>query len=308
MLKKFIYLLFLIPCVCWAQKNIVLVVPFAAGGPTDSVARILQQSLIEELGKPVVIEYRPGAGGDIGSAYVANWSRDETVLLLQSTAFATNQALGTPTWNRSALVPLGYLGTVSMMLVVGNKSKLTEFAEWRQLSPDKTISWGSAGVGSISHIYGELFKSKLQKNLLHVPYKGQSQSMSDLIAGVIDSAFVFSNTAEPFVKNQQVVAVAVGSANRVASLPNVPTFRELGVTGMDYYNWFILLTNQNTSIKERETIQKVLSKILSRPGTIKTFQKSGLDVNYRNIDQSFVLKEVHRYQELIKTINLKVDQ
>jgi len=185
---------------------------------------------------------------------------------------------------------------------------LADFAAWRQVAPDKTISWGSAGVGSVSHIYGELFKSKIQKNLLHVPYKGQSQSISDVMAGTIDAAFVFSNTAEPFVKNQQVVAVAVGSANRVASLPNTPTFRELGLTGMDYYSWFILLTNQGTSAKDREKIQQALSKILSRPNTIKTFQHSGLDVNYRNIDQSFVYKEVHRYQELIKSINLKVDQ
>lgn len=307
MLKKILILCLLLPCLAQAKKPIVLVVPFGAGGPADQVAKVVQKTLSQELDQPVVLDYKPGAGGDIANAYVANWTREETVLLLQSSALASNQALNNSSYNKSALTPLVYLGSMPLVLVVPKRSNLVDFKSWQNLNPQTPVTWGSAGIGSSSHIYGEVFRHKIQKNLVHVPYKGIAQIMPDLIAGTIDSAFVFASTAEPFVQAQRIVPVAVAADKRLKNLPTVPTFKELGLKNMDYYSWFVLLTNYTVPPAEQQKIQQSMIKILSNPEMIKQFQQVGLEVNPSTITQAFVAKEVHRYQEIIRVINLKQD-
>jgi tripartite-type tricarboxylate transporter receptor subunit TctC len=305
MIKKFLVFLFLIPCWAFAQKPIILVVPFSAGGPTDLIAKVVQKTLSQELNRPVILEYKPGAGGDIANAYVAAWSREETVLLLQSSALATNQALNNPTWNKSALTPLVYFGSMPLLLVVPSNSKLSNLKAWQSLDPQTPVTWGSAGLSSSSHITGEIFKHKIQKNMIHVPYKGVTQFMPDLISGNINSAFIFVSTADPFIKSKQILPVAVASPHRIKNLPNVPTFGEFGLSALDYNSWFILLGNQNNNSDEQRRIQQVMMSILSDKNQKLLFQQVGLEINPRVIDQSFVLKEIHRYQQVVKMLNLK---
>lgn len=305
MIKKILFMLCWLPCVVIAQRPVVLIVPFGAGGPADQVAKVIQKTLGQELDQSVVIEYKPGAGGAVANAYVASWNRPETVLLLQSSALATNLALNNTLFGSLNLTPIVHIGSMPLLLAVSKKSNLDTWRSWQTANPQRSISWGSAGIGSSSHIYGEVFKHKIQKNLNHIPYKGIAQIMPDLISGTLDAAFIFASTAEPFVRANQIVPIAVASGVRLKNLPTVPTFAELGLTGMDYYSWFVLLTNQNTSTTDQQKIQQAMIKILSNKSQSQLFQQVGLEVHAYPVTSAFISREVHRYQEVIKTLNLK---
>jgi len=253
----------------------------------------------------VILDHKPGAGGDIANAYVSNWNRQETILLLQSSALATNQALSTPRWNTNSLVPLVYMGSMPLVLVVPSNSRISNLKSWRKLSPEQPVTWGSAGIGSSSHMYGEVFKNKIQKNLIHVPYKGISQIIPDLISGNIDAAFVFLSTAEPYIRNNQLIPIAIASGQRSRSLPTIPTFQEAGLSGMDYYSWFILLGNQNNDPAENQLIQRTMLKILSNKVAGLAFQLAGLEIEGRIVDRSFLNEEINRYREIVKLLGLK---
>lgn len=293
------------PIVSLAQKPIILVVPFVAGGPTDHVAKIIQKTLSQELDRAIVIEYRPGAGGDIANSAVANWNKDDTVLLLQSSSLAASLAIN---GQRPSLVPMVYLGTMPLILAVSPRANLSDLSIWQATDARKTITWGSAGVGSSSHMYGEIFRHKIQKNLIHVPYKGMAQIIPDLVAGNIDAAFLFHSVAEPFIKTGRIVPVAVGASRRLRLMPGVPTFQELQLDGMDFYSWWAVLTNQNLPEPERRRITQAMMHLLAKDDIQALFQQAGLEGSARTIDSVFLAREIQRYKEVIKAINYKVDQ
>ena len=261
MKKLFILLAVLYAMMCHAAEPIKFIVPFAPGGPADALARAVQTELSQELAQPVAIEYKLGAGGDIGAAYVANTNSKEVVLLLTSSGIVTNLLLKpTQSYDPNKLVLAGYIGTQSLVLVVGNKSPMKNFAEWRKSL--STASYGSSGVGSVTHIIGEVFAKSVNQNLQHIPYKGSAQVTLDIVNGNVDCAFFFESHAMPFLQNQQLVAVAVAAPQRLTKLPDVPTFKELGIDKMTMQPWFALFANQSADATELASVQSALAKIL----------------------------------------------
>jgi tripartite-type tricarboxylate transporter receptor subunit TctC len=305
MLKIIFVLLFVICGSALAQKPIVLVLPFPPGGPTDQVARIIQKTLAQELNRPVVIEHRAGAGGTVATSYVSKWNSTDPVILLQSSSYVINLALQNQTtqWNDTGIVPLVYLGKTPMIMTVSNRSQLTDLKSWNRLDSTTAINWGSAGVGTMSHLIGAVFKDKIQKNLTHIPYKGSSQLVIDLIANHVEVAFLSATPAEiQLIKNRQIKAVATSATQRLQGLEQVPTFRELGLDTINYHNWWVLLTSQQVSLDDQRKIQSAMIKVLSNKDTKKLYQELGLEVDPKPINLAFILKEMHRYQEVTRLL------
>ena len=293
----------MISTMVFAQKPVTLVLPFPPGGPTDQVARIIQKTLSQELNRPVIIEHRAGAGGTVASSYVSKWSSADPVILLQSSSYVINLALQNQLtqWNESGIVPLIYMGKMPMIMVVSTRSKLTNLSSWNKLDSSAPISWGSAGVGTMSHLIGAVYKDKIKKNLIHIPYKGSSQLVIDLIANHVEVAFVTATPAEiQMIKNNQMVAVATSASKRIKGLGQVPTFAESGLSDLNYHNWWVLLTSQQVSAEDQKKIQLAMIKILSNNRTSMLYQELGLELDPKPIDQSFILKEMHKYQEVAR--------
>ena len=292
-----------------ATDIIKIVVPYAPGGPADLIAKVVQKDLSQELGRTVVLDYKQGAGGDIGAAAVANSDTKDTVLLIHSIGLVTNLSSKPSTYDYSRLVPLVNLGTQPLVLVVPMTSGLKTVANWRNLPADKNVNFASSGIGSGTHIAGELYKSIINKNLTHIPYKGQGQLIPDLISGQVDSAFMFTVNAVSYVQSNQLHPVAVAANRRLVSLPNVPTFREYHMPDMDIQPWWVLFANDSKNTGELDDIRRVMTKTLGNKKTAQEYYNLGLETPANPIPPgNFLDIEKSKYATIIKKSGIKLDQ
>ena len=240
----------------YPSKPIRLVIPFPPAGATDVLGRALGQKLSESLGQAVVIENRPGAGSTIGAEQVANAPADGYTLLLASGSLCISANLykKLPFDPARSFAPVSLVGHVPHMLVVnpavpaGSVKELIKLAKAR---PGE-INVASQGNGTLSHMELELFKQAAGVELTHVPYKGSSNAMTDLLAGNVSMLFDSVTSSLPMVKKGQLRALGVVSPKRLAFAPDIPTITEAGVPGFDAANWFALLAPAGTS---REIVQ-----------------------------------------------------
>ena len=214
------------------SKTIKFVVPFAAGGGGDAIARIAGQKLSERLNNPVVVENRTGAGGNVGSAYVMKSAPDGYTLLNMSTSYCIQAAMAPLPFDPILdMQPIITLAQTPMVLLVHNDSPFrtaTDLIAAAKKNPDR-YTHGSAGVGSIAHLSMEEFAYLAEIKLVHVPYKGSSLAMNDLLGGNVDLLLSTSTFTAPYVKSKRVRALGVAGQSRLSILPDVPTFEEQGV-------------------------------------------------------------------------------
>jgi tripartite-type tricarboxylate transporter receptor subunit TctC len=221
---------------------ISLIVPFAAGGATDVVSRFVAQKLSERISVPIVVENVAGGGGAIGAAKVAKAPADGKVLLMGTVATHAINPLSTPPAPydpQKDFTPVSLVATVPNVLVVGPSVKaqnLRELIALLKAQPGK-FNYGSSGVGTPPHLSGELFKSMAGVDINHVPYKGGGPAMSDLIGGHIPILFDVLTGAASHIRSGSVRALAVTTAKRSPSFPDVPTLAEAGVPGYETYTW-----------------------------------------------------------------------
>ena len=217
-------------------KPVRVVVPFPPGGGADALARLLGPQLASRWGQQVIVENKPGASGHIGADFVAQSPADGYTLLMSSTASLTEKNV-----NRFAPVSLvsaaAYIVTAHPRVAAANIRELIALA---RANPAK-LTFGSSGVGAASHLSAELFKSMAQVDLLHVPYKGTGQALTDLLAGQVDLLFAPAQTVLAHVKAGRLKALAVTGAKRAQTLPGVPTVAESGLPGYQAVGWFGLL-------------------------------------------------------------------
>jgi len=222
-------------------RPVHIVVPFPPGGGADALARMMQPSLSKLWGQPVIVENRPGASGQIGAEYVASSAADGYTLMMSSTASLTEKNV-----HRFAPVTLV---SASPYVIATNPSvpaaSVRELIDYARREPGK-LSYGSSGVGAASHLAAELFKSLAHVDFLHVPYKGTGQAVTDLLAGQIQLMFAPAQTVMPHVKAGRLKALAVTSARRSTSLPELPTAAESGLPGYEAIGWFGLLAPAGT--------------------------------------------------------------
>ncbi len=225
----------------WPDRPITMVVPYAAGGSADVIARVMAPEMASMLGQPVVVELRPGAGGNIGAAHVASSARaDGHTFLLGSVSLATGPAISTLTFDPiHDLVPMGGIGAVPNLVVVGPGSPFHSIADVLAAARARpgTVSYGSSGLGTGSHLAGELLAASAGVELLHVPYRGSGAVYPDLIAQRISMLLDGMGSAIGQVQSGTVRAIGISATTRSDILPNVPTIAEQGVPGYEFSLW-----------------------------------------------------------------------
>ena len=254
----------------WPAKPVRLVVPFAAGGATDVVARILGQKLGELWGQSVVIENRGGAGGNVGADVVAKATNDGYTLLMASGSIVTvNQHMykRMPFDAQKDFAPITKVATGPMLVIVHPGVPAANIKALIALAKSKpgSINFGSAGVGSQVHMAAENFANAAGIDVVHVPYKGESLGVNDVMAGQIQMMVTNLAAAVPFVASGKLKALAVTSRERSKALPDVPTVAESGLPGFENTGWFGLLAPAGTPREVLDKIQLDTARVLDTP-------------------------------------------
>ncbi len=252
------------------SRPVRIVVPYAAGGAVDIVARTLGVELGKRLGQSVVVDNRTGAGGNIGSEFVAKAPPDGHTLLMGSTATAINASLYQKLSYSPAtdLVPVGLVGSAPSVLLVAPSFPAKGVKELIAIARAKPgeMTFGSGGSGTSEHLAGELLRTTTGVNLVHVPYKGGNAAMNDIIGGQIVMMFINQLAAVPQVRGGKIRALAVASPERSTALPEVPTMAEQGYPGFNVAVWWGLMTPAGTP---REVIGRLNAEVVasvSSPG------------------------------------------
>ena len=255
----------------YPSKPLRLIVPFTPGGGSDIWARIIAPRLVETWGQQVIIDNRPGAGGTIGSQLTASATPDGHTLMLTSSAFAGAPSIypKLPFDPYNDFAPVSMIGGTPLVLVVaptlGVKS-VKELVGLARSQPGK-LAYGSAGIGSGTHYGGELFKLKSQIDVVHVPYKGVPEHLTDTVSGRIQYSLPPILSTVPLVRDGRLLALGVSTRERAALLPDAPTIAEAGVPGFEYEGWFGVFAPAKTPRAIVDKLGSELRRILELPDT-----------------------------------------
>jgi tripartite-type tricarboxylate transporter receptor subunit TctC len=259
-----------------------IVVPFAPGGSTDVVARILADKLSVELKQPFVVENRAGAGGNIGADVVAKAAPDGYTLLMGTTGvLAINNYLykDMPFDPQRDFAPVSYTSLITNILVVNAGlpvKSVEDLVALAKKEPGK-LTFASSGAGSSTHLSGELFKSMTGIDIVHVPYKGSSQAITDIMAGHVTMLIDNAPSSLPFVQQGKLRALAVTSLKRMPSLPDVPTIDESGVKGYESLSWSGIVAPAATPKPVIAKLNAAIDRVLAMPDVRKKFADLGVD-------------------------------
>jgi tripartite-type tricarboxylate transporter receptor subunit TctC len=300
----------------WPSRALNLVVPFAAGGPSDVAGRILAQGLSEALGAQVVVENPSGAGGTVGSSRVAKAAPDGTQFVLgNSGTHAWSQALyKKPPYNTiTDFTPLGLVVEAPRVLITPRElpaNSLPEFIAYVKANQAR-MKWGSAGAGSASHVSCILLNAVLGVDVVHVPYRGLGPAMQDLIAGRIDYLCDSVSTSLPQIESNSVKAIANTGSKRVAVLPDLPTAREQGLD-FEVNTWQGLFLPKATPEPIVRRLNKAVGTALDMPSVRERFEGLGEQVaapERRSPEYfaRFVANEIERWSGPIKASGVSVD-
>jgi tripartite-type tricarboxylate transporter receptor subunit TctC len=248
-------------------KTVKIVIGFPAGVPADVMARVIAPKLAESLGQPVIVENKPGAGSNIAASLVAKSDADGHTLFISSNANSIAQSASKVNFNLvDDFVAVSSVADVPGVLVAHPSvpAKLSDFVAQAKAKPE-TYSFGSSGSGSASHLFGVLLNLNAGTKLRHVPYRGSSQTLTDLIAGRIDVFFSPTSTVLEHIKAGSIRALAVLGTKRVDVLPDVPTFAEAGYKGFEDGFWFGLVAPKGTPQPVVERLNKEVVRILALP-------------------------------------------
>ncbi len=289
-MKTFVRCVLAILCVgalCWGPQalaqsdaNLRLLVGFAPGGGTDSVARLMAPKLSALLKQNIVIENRAGAGGHIASEALYKAAGDENTLMLGTIgSLAVNPHLIPMSFNPATDLEMVSLAvTFSNVLVVPESSPITSFAEYLRQArePNTTLSFGSSGIGSAGHLAGEWLKHMAKLQFQHVPYRGGAPAMADLLAGVLPSIFSTPSDALGHIQAKKLRALATTGANRHEALPDVPTVAESGFPDYEALNWYAFAAPPKTRPELVKRYNAAITEVLRDPAIVAQLNKMGM--------------------------------
>jgi tripartite-type tricarboxylate transporter receptor subunit TctC len=290
-----------------------MVVPFAAGGTADVLGRIVAQQLGALIGDTVVVENRPGSGGNIGADVVAHGPSDGSVLLLGTIGIhaASKIYRSLPYDPDKDLQPVTILAEVPNVLIVNPAVPAKDVKEFVALAKEKpgSLNFGSAGNGSSTHMIAELFKLKANVNLTHVPYRGSAPALTDLAAGQIQVMFENLPTALPFIQSGTVRALGVTSATRSPSLPDLPTIEEAGLPGYEATAWFTIAVAGSVPPATVEKLNADIRNVLAEPIVIERFKTLGAVIVGNSVAdaKAYCVSETAKWNNVIETAHIKID-
>ncbi|ARP83367.1 LacI family transcriptional regulator [Bordetella genomosp. 8] len=290
----------------YPERPIRLIVPFPPGGGTDLVGRQLAEGMTQNLGQTVVVENRGGGSTIIGTEAVAKAQPDGYTLLLATFAHAVNPALHKklPYSTFDAFAPVALIGRSPNVLVVSPKApfkSVQELLAYARSHPGK-LTFGSYGNGTSAHLAGEMFKSLAKVDIVHVPYRGSGPALTDLMGGQIDMMFSTVSSVAQLVKNDQLRALAVTSAQRSPSHPDWPTVAEAGVPGYVVESWYGIYAPAGTPADVIAHLNAALKVAVQAPGFRRNVEEEGLVINVGEPAQldTFVRGEAQRWDKIIK--------
>lgn len=298
----------------YPTRPIKLVVPFAAGGGSDIVARTVGQKLAESLGQPVVIENKPGAGGNIGTDQVAKATPDGyTILMGVFGPIAVNPSLFSklPYDPIRDFEPITQAVTVTNMLAVHPSvpaNTVAELIEYGRKNPGKLAS-ATGGTGTAGHMASELFKSMTKLDMAVIPYKGAAPAVNDVLGGQVPMTFEALLSTLPFVKAGKLKAIAVTTSTRSSLLPNVPTIAEAGLIGYDANNWYGFLAPAHTPRAVIDKLHREIVKVLALPEVKERLAGVGAEP-VGNSPQEFaavIRADVAKWKRIVQETGAKAD-
>ncbi|WP_019702102.1 Bug family tripartite tricarboxylate transporter substrate binding protein [Paracidovorax oryzae] len=267
----------------WPERPVSLVVPFAAGGGTDTIARLIAQKLQAPLGVPVVIDNRPGANGLIAARSVLQQPPDGHTLMFGSNsthviaALASHQPVAPGKSMQDSFSIASVLANAPLVWAVRAASPARDLPDFLRRAKAGRLSYGSFGAGSSAHVMGETLAESAGVELLHVPYKGSAPALTDLLGGQVDAVFLTVAAIEGMVASGAVRPLAVTGERRVRSLPPVPTFEELGVRDMGNAGWFAVFAAAGTPAQTITALAKALRDIVAQPDVQARMVALGLE-------------------------------
>lgn len=297
----------------WPTKPVRIVVPFAAGGPTDFIARLLATALSKELGQPVVIDNRPGASGNIGAQHVLDSGNDGYTLLHNTVAMQAVNPLMYPHARflpSRDFVPIATTGSMPNVLVVHpDKLKVKTLADLVQLGKAKpgALTYATFGAGSSPHIYGSLLQKKAGFEAVAVPYKGSSPALTDVMAGQVDFVFDSFTTCIGQIQGGKLKPLAITSAQRSPMLPDVPTLKEAGYPGADLKFWFSLQAPAQTPKAVVDRLRTAAAKAVNDPEYVAALRNRGAEPMPTRPDQlaNIVRSDAERWTNIARGLGIQ---
>ena len=298
----------------YPDKPIKLIIGFPAGGPLDQHARLITDKLQTILGQPVIIDYKPGAGGSVGAESVAKSVPDGyTIMLANTGVMVINSALYTklPYNTLKDFTPLARTAMQPLALLVNNAvpaNTLTEFTDYARKNPGK-INYGSAGNGGISHLVPEMFKSATGLFMVHIPYRGSAPAFTDLIGGQVQFMAESIPQAANYHKQGKVRALAVTSKERNPALPEIPTAIESGLSGFEVVGFYGFLAPAGTPKEAVAKLSDALKQVLNTPDVRNRMVTQGADPAFLGSDDfaQFLKAEMPRWAAAVKASGAKLD-
>lgn len=297
-----------------SDKPLRIVVPFAAGGLADVLARTLAEEMRTGFPKGIHVENKTGAGGNMGAADVYSRPKpsENTIMISSPGPIVINQGLYAKLpYDPTQWVAIGTIASVPNALIVSPKLPIKtaqEFASFAKQSAGR-VSYASQGNGTTSHLTANLFSSLTGAIMVHVPYKGDAPALTDLSASQVDAFFGSVGASITLHKSGKVRILAVADAKRSAALPDVPTFAEIGLPGMQSVTWYAAVTAPNTPSEEVRHLNAVLSEALAKPAMQDRLAKLGLDPMQKSTAESadFIKQQTQLWQKVIRDAKVTID-
>jgi tripartite-type tricarboxylate transporter receptor subunit TctC len=297
----------------YPNQPIRIVVPFAPGGSTDTLIRMMGPALAEKLGQAVVVENKPGAAATLGASYVSRAEPDGYTLLAASAHHTIAQAVLPNLKYRidKNLAPIGTIALVPNMVVVNSSlgvSDIDEFVALTKAHPDR-YNYGSAGAGSAHHLIGEMFKLRTGANLMHIPYNGSAPAVVGLLSDQVSVMFDTVTSALPHIKAGSTKALAATTAKRSSALPEVPSLAEAGLAGFDVGTWFGLMVPAGTDPAIVERLNHDVMAVINDPEFQKKLLAQGIEPmssTAKEMEQR-IATEIQEFGDLVKKTKLQIE-
>jgi len=296
----------------YPTKPVRIIAPFAPGGGTDFIARLIAQKLTERLGHQVIVENKPGAGGNLGAEFAVKSAPDGYTLLLVAGSYTVNPSLYKLSFDPvNDIMPLVQLSQGPFVVAVHPSvpaNNLKELIELARRQPDK-LSYASAGSGSITHLASELFLDMAKVKIVHIPYKGTGPALNDTIAGSTQLIFGSVSTTLQFIKSGRLRGLAVTTPRRISALPDLPTVAEAGVPGYEVVLWHGLVAPKGVPRPIVDRLNREANEVLKAKDMGDLLATDGVAPAGGTPEQfrAVIKADIERWRGVVKQANIKVD-
>jgi len=296
----------------YPTKPVRIIAPFAPGGGTDFIARLIAQKLTERLGQQVIVENKPGAGGNLGAEFAVKSAPDGYTLLLVAGSYTVNPSLYKLSFDPvNDITPIVQLSQGPFVVAVHPSvpaNNLQELIELARRQPDK-LSYASAGSGSITHLASELFLDMAKIKIVHIPYKGTGPALNDTIAGSTQLIFGSVSTTLQFIKSGRLRGLAVTTPRRISALPDLPTVAEAGVPGYEVVLWHGLVAPKGVPRPIVDRLNREANEVLKAKEMEDLLATDGVAPAGGTSEQfrAVIKADIERWRGVVKQANIKVD-